>query len=286
MLGKPPAFAVNQWIITMAYLERNGASLYYDLLECTPPWMENPGTVLFCHGVGTNADIWSDWLSVLAGSYRILRFDLRGFGRSTVPGAGFDWSFELLMDDVLAVADVACSGGKFHYVGESLGGTLGLALADAHGKRLHSLTACSTAHRGGDIRKVADWRAFIEKEGMDAWSEQMMPLRFHDGAVPAPVHRWFHEIQRGSSADAILDLADLLMRADLTESLPGISVPTLLLAPDASPFVSLDITRDIHTRIPDCELQVFAGARHGLACSHGGDCARAVHGFLLRRGFA
>ncbi|MCZ6474218.1 MAG: hypothetical protein O6934_12325, partial [SAR324 cluster bacterium] len=45
---------------------------------------------------------------------------------------------------------------------------------------------------------------------------------------------------------------------------------TLLLAPDASPFVSLDITRDIHTRIPDCELQVFAGARHGLACSHGG----------------
>ncbi len=271
----------------MPYLESRAGPLYHELLDCTPPWLENPATIVFCHGVATNADIWSDWLPVLAGRFRLARFDMRGFGRSAVPGPGFAWAMDLLVEDVLAVAAAAGAGEeRFHYVGESLGGTVGLALAAARGERLHSLTACATAHRGGDISRVGQWRALVEGEGMRAWSEQMMPLRFHDGAVPKATYDWFHEVQQASSPDTTLDLADLLVATDLTESLAGIATPTLLLAPDASPFVSLEITRAIQTRLPDCELQVFAGARHGLACSHGGPCARTLLDFLERRQLA
>ena len=275
----------------MPYLEHADGALYYEVLDCTPPWVEHPPTILFCHGVATNADIWSDWLPVLSGAFRLARFDMRGFGRSAAPGAGYRWSMELLMADVLAVAaatnaDGERGGGKFHFVGESLGGTVGLALAAMDGESLHSLTACSTAHRGGDIQRVGEWRRFIAEKGMEAWSEQMMDLRFHEGAVPEPVFRWFHQVQAASSPDSTLGLADMLIAADLSESLAEIRVPALLLAPDASPFVSLEITRDIQTRIPDCELQVFAGARHGLACSHGAACAQTLLEFLKRRGLA
>ena len=283
----------------MPTLEREGGSLYYELLDCTPPWVENPPAVLFCHGVATDADIWSDWLPVLAGRFRIARFDMRGFGRSSVPGADYDWNLELLGRDALAVADLALAefgragnhggdGGekRVHYVGESTGGTLGLVLAASHPERLLSLTACSTAHKGGNIRNVDSWRAFIEKEGMEAWSEQMMDMRFHPGGVPRPMYEWFHKVQKESSADTTLGIADMLMGTDLANDLAAIKTPTLLLSPDNSPFVSLEITRDIQSRIPGCEVQVFPGARHGLACSHGKECAQALLGFLERHKLA
>ena len=35
--------------------------------------------------------------------------------------------------------------------------------------------------------------------------------------------------------------------------------------------------------MPDCEMHVVAGARHGLAHSHGPECAGALREFLERR---
>ncbi|MCH8841627.1 MAG: alpha/beta fold hydrolase [SAR324 cluster bacterium] len=267
----------------MPHLERENGSLYYEVHECPLPWVQRPATILFCHGVATNADIWAGWLPTLSAHYRVVRFDTRGFGRSAVPGAGFPWSMDLLVDDVLAIAG-ASGTKKFHLVGESLGGTVALATAINHGTRLLSVTALSTSHIGGSIQRVREWRDFIGREGMPAWSKQMMPLRFHDGAVADQVYRWFDEVQSASSADSVLDLADLLIGTDLTRSLPSIAVPALLMAPDASPFVSLDLTREIHKLIPGCELQVFAGARHGLACSHADACSRTLMDFIERKG--
>ena len=60
----------------------------------------------------------------------------------------------------------------------------------------------------------------------------------------------------------------------------------LLRAPAQSPFVPLAVMQDMHARLPGSELQVFADARHGLPCSHGVACARALRSFLDRRGLA
>ena len=267
----------------MPLLEREPGSLYYEVTDLTPPWVENPGTVVFCHGVSTTHGIWSNWLPVLAGDYRLVRFDTRGFGRSTAPGAGFPWTLDLLVDDVMAVARAA-GAETFHLVGESLGGTVALALAIAHGDALESLTVCSAAHRGGSIQRAGGWRAYVAEHGMEAWSRMMMDLRFHDDGVPAPVAEWFHREQAATSADSTLDLADLLLGTDLAPMLPRITAPTLILAPNASPFISLEIFLDMHRRIPHSELQVFADARHGLVCSHGAACAQTLKQFLARRG--
>ena len=65
--------------------------------------------------------------------------------------------------------------------------------------------------------------------------------------------------------------------------LSRITTPTLILAPNASPFIALEIFLDMHRRIPHSELQVFADARHGLVCSHGVACAQTLKQFLARR---
>jgi len=267
----------------MPTVERDGASLYYRVIDETPPWVPAPETIIIHHGVGIDSDIWRNWLGAIVPRYRAVLLDMRGFGRSTVPPPDHAWSMDGLMADALAVADAA-GAERFHFVGESLGGTLGLSLAIHHADRLLSVTAASTAHRGGLIHHVGEWRAFIAEHGMARWSEVMMERRFHPDALPSSVHAWFHEVQSACSEDAVLGLAELLVGTDLTEELVRIRTPVLLLAGDRSPFVPLAITNEIHQRVAHAELQVFPHARHGLVCSHAAACAETLVAFLDRHG--
>ena len=50
--------------------------------------MAGQETVLFLNGLAIDSDIWVTWLPALVDRYRIVRTDLRGFGRSFVPAAG------------------------------------------------------------------------------------------------------------------------------------------------------------------------------------------------------
>jgi pimeloyl-ACP methyl ester carboxylesterase len=262
-------------------LNRPHGPLHYEITDVTTPWHGEAETILFHHGVGITGDIWLEWLPPLADRYRLVRLDVRGFGRSSVPGPGFAWSMDLLAEDALAVAR-AVGAERFHYVGESLGGTLGLHLAIHRPDALRSLTTCSTAHRGGSIQRVGEWRDFIARHGMTAWSAMMMDLRMAPD-VPAPYRQWFECQQAKCSADAILDLADVLVAVDVTERLGSITAPTLILHPDASPFIPLPMALEMHARIPRSELRIFPGARHALAHTHGSACAAALREFLARR---
>ncbi len=268
----------------MPTIDRSGAHLHYEVTDLTPPWESAPQTLLFCHGVATNADCWAGWLPALIDRYRIVRFDLRGFGRSgTSPGSD-GWSLDLLADDVLAVAD-ATGAERFHLVGESTGGTVALHLAARGEAGVTSVTVCNASHRGGAINRVEEWRDFIAAQGMTAWSEQMMALRFAPGALNERMAAWYHGVQAGTDAAALLGVADMLVAADLTPVLPRVAVPTLILAPGRSPFVSLDVLTEIAGAVPDAELRLFPDAQHGLPFSHAGACARALRSFLEARGF-
>lgn len=269
--------------MTTGKLERPGGALYYEIIDVTAPWAADAPLIVFHHGVGATADIWAEWLPALVDRYRIARFDTLGFGRSAVPGPGFPWSLDGLADDVLAVARTA-GADRFHLVGESLGGTVALHLASRHPETVRTVTVSNASHRGGSIQRAREWRAFIGARGMAAWGEMMTPLRLDRAHVPEEKYRWFERVQAQAAADSVLDLADLLIGTDLTDDLGAIRAPALLLAPGQSPFVPLSVMEDMHARIPGSELQVFPGARHGLPCSHGEACGRALRAFLDRRG--
>lgn len=266
----------------MPMLEGADGTLYYEICDIVPPWLRPAQTILFLNGLAIDADIWVTWLPALADRYRIVRTDLRGFGRSFVPPPGTPWSLEQIARDVrevMAAAEVE----RVHFVGESTGGTVGLHLAARQPEALLSLTTVCAAHRGGSINRSQRLRDDVAALGMDAWSEELMRLRFHEGALSEPMHRWFHDVQRASAPHACMDLVDMLVAVDLSAELGSIRVPTLILAPDDSPFVSVESQAERLRAIPASELHVVAGARHGLAHSHGPECARVLRDFLRRR---
>lgn len=246
--------------------------------DLTPPWREAPEAILFHHGIGTCADCWVDWLPVLADRYRIVTFDLPGHGARPVP-AGIIWEWQGLIDDVLAVADAA-EAPRFHLVGESTGGTVALACAADHPDRVMSVGVSNGSYKGGSIQNVAAWQDVIEKGGMAAWSDFMMPLRFFDDTVPAKERRWYQEQQAACDPAAVLGVLAALRQADLTDRLATIAQPTLILHPDSSPFIPVEMMATLQQAMPDARLQVFPHARHGLPFSHGTECAAVLRRFL------
>lgn len=266
----------------MPFAETPSGNIYYEVCDLTPPWLENPQTIIFHHGVAGHPAMWTAWLGVLYGQYRLVRFDMRGHERSVMPQTGFDWSFEGLVDDVLAVADAA-GAQRFHFVGESIGGTVGIACALSHANRLHSLTLSNASPIGGLLGNVNVWREMVKTGTQQKWAAQMMQWRFYDNALDRQTYDWYRKLHENCSMDVCLDLADLLLEADYTSDLARIETPTLLLSPDSSPFIPAKIMQNMHELIADSELQVFANSRHGLPFSHGKACAKVLAGFLQRR---
>jgi pimeloyl-ACP methyl ester carboxylesterase len=256
-------------------------SLYYKVLDITPEWVENPETILFHHGVGANTEIWAEWIPVLGLNYRIVRFDMRGFGRSTTKPVG-NLSFDTLIQDISTVAnEVSCA--QFHLVGESIGGTAALAYALQHPKTLHSLTLTNTAFRGGVIQNVVEWEQLLKEQGTAAWSKRLMPRRFHDDAKMSAAKRAWYELQQANHpVDSIIVARDILVGADLGPRLSELTLPVLLMHADGSPFIAVDQMAEMHSRLRNSEFHVFNHARHGLPFSHAQECAQVMFEFLTR----
>ena len=186
-----------------------------------------------------------------------------------------------MVADLLAVADAAAAE-RFHLVGESLGGTIALYAGLRRPDRVASITAISCGHRGSGIANAREWEGLIADHGMGAWSAQMMRHRFHEGALSPERHAWFEAQQARHPPEVVLGLMRMLLAMDLTEELPSLNRPVLLLGSDGSPFVGPAMTAEMHRLLPDSEMQVFAGTRHGLPFSHARQCAAVVADYLAR----
>lgn len=66
-----------------AVLKRpDGCELFYIVDDFTDPWRPAQ-TVLLVHGLAESTEAWRAWVPHFSGQYRVVRVDLRGFGRST-----------------------------------------------------------------------------------------------------------------------------------------------------------------------------------------------------------
>ncbi len=263
----------------MALAQTAHGALHYETLDHSSPWQKSALPVLFHHGIGSSAALWTGWFSALVDRHPLVVFDMRGCGRSHVPGDGFKWSLAQMVDDLYAVADAAGLA-RFHLVGESIGGTVALAATIARPDRIATLTVSNGAHLGASIQRVQVWQKQLDQGGVKAWSDAFMPDRFHDGALSPERWAWFAQQQEQWPRESILKALGVLVGADLTPHLGAIRCPTLLLHPDASPFIPVPVMAELHRLLPTSQLNVFGHSRHGLPYSHAAQCAEVLRSFL------
>ena len=123
----------------------------------------------------------------------------------------------------------------------------------------------------------------MAEQGFEAWSADMIEKRFTAWQTDDAHRDWFDKAQCASDSETILTLAEILVGLDYSGHLGGIGCPVLLIHPDSSPFIPLDIPVALKAGLPQAELKVIPGARHGIACSHAAECANAAIAFLERR---
>lgn len=133
------------------------------------PWL------MFCNSLGTDLHMWDSQARELCRSYRILRYDRRGHGRSTAPPSPFTLSD--LGTDILALLD-ALEIAKTHFCGLSIGGLTGLWLCLNAPDRFDRVVLCATAAKIGSA---------------EGWNARMSAVRAHGlaGLASATSERWF-----------------------------------------------------------------------------------------------
>ncbi len=249
--------------------------IHYVTADLRPPWVTSGLPVIFNHGVGTNMDIWAEWVPVIAARHLMVRFDMRGFGQSAIPSEHHNWSMEEMVNDLWEVAD-ACSSDRVHLVGESFGGTIALAAAAARPKRVASVTISNGTFKGAGIRQIERWDSEFAQGGADGWSDRMMAHRFVAGVGDPHALAWFAKEQATTRPHVVLAIRNLLAAADLTEELKTLDIPISIVLPDCSPFVPVLHGVELHNLAKRSTLRVVPGARHGLPFARGREEASAL----------
>ncbi len=105
-------------------------------------------TIVFIHGFGLDSRMWDPQFDAFQSAFRVIRYDLRGFGRSSLPPAA-PYSHEDDLNTLLSSPAVSKLGGApAHVVGLSMGGRTALRFAVAYPQSVRSLVLAAPALDG------------------------------------------------------------------------------------------------------------------------------------------
>lgn len=200
---------------------------------------------------------------LVTAGYRVLRYDTRGHGASDATTPPYD--FSLLVADVIALWD-ALDIRTSDFIGLSLGGSTGLAVAVEHPGRIGRLVASdSRAWAPPDFR--AGWEpriATARRDGMDALVESTIARWFTAPFVAAdpPALAPIRAMIRRTSVDGYIGCARALQEIDYRDRLGRIACPTLLLAGAHDPAATPQSIGEIQARIAGSRFVVIPDAAH------------------------
>jgi pimeloyl-ACP methyl ester carboxylesterase len=112
-------------------------------------------TVLALHGYPDNAAMWDALVDLLAVGHRVVRYDVRGAGRSGSPAGRSGYRLAQLADDARAVLDAVAPDRPVHLVGHDWGSVQGWYFLTS--PRLAGRIASFTSISGPSLDQVRPW---------------------------------------------------------------------------------------------------------------------------------
>lgn len=236
--------------------------------------------LLLLHGLGADWQDWEAQIPAFAPFRRVIAPDLRGFGASDRPGSGY--CIEQFASDCWALFDTLGIR-RTALLGHSMGGAVALQMTLDRPQSVERLMMAnsvpsfrpnSIAARGEIMTRRLLMRLFGPR-----WLARLSARRM----FPRPDQRALRSrvIRRAETADRDAYLAALksLTQWDVRDRLPGLDVPTLVLASQCDYFASRDQEAFVKA-LPRGGMQVFPGARHGLPMERPAEFNAAVLRFL------
>ena len=219
--------------------------------------------VTLSHSLAATSAMWGPQLKALTARWRVLNYDTRGHGATDAPAGAY--TLDQLAEDarqLLAALGVRTT----HWVGLSMGGMIGQTLALRAPELFASLVLCDTSSR-------------VPPEARPTWQERIRTAESQgmEPLVEATIGRWFTAPFRDARRD-VVDPVRAMIRAtppagyagcchaisqlDLTDRLPAIKIPTLVIVGEEDQGTPVAAARAIQGRIKGAELVVLKSAAH------------------------
>ncbi|MCL6271164.1 alpha/beta hydrolase [Sansalvadorimonas sp. 2012CJ34-2] len=241
----------------------------YSILEGGNPEGE---TILMVHGFSAHKDNWLLLSDRLSDDFHIIAIDLAGHGDSS-SGPELDYSIPKQVDRVNDILN-ALKPGKVHYMGNSMGGAIGLFFADQYPQHLKSLTLIDNA--GIESPTPSEYFLLLEKGQNPLIPRKpgdfdvlvnfvMSDVPFMPWPIPAVLER--KSLQRTAINEQIF--ADMMKSREEIGSpeyvrnvLEDIRVPTLVIWGEEDRVLDVSSIEIMEAHIPNMQAVILPGIGH------------------------
>jgi 3-oxoadipate enol-lactonase len=235
----------------------------------TDLWHEAAGEgtpVVLVHAGICDARMWDDVVPLLASEHRVVRYDMRGFGRSGAITRPFSPSGDLV--SVLDAAGIE----RAALCGVSFGGAVALETTVVHPERVSAvLVACSAVDwsdvPGGLTRRIEEADAAADAGDLDRAVELELRIWVDGEGRKGPADPAVRERVREMNHRA-LDLARQATaepewsEPSVEQRLGEIAAPTLIVAGEHDVPFMRESCREIADRVPGARLTTMSGVAH------------------------
>jgi 3-oxoadipate enol-lactonase len=233
-------------------VDANGCPLYvrFDGHDKTAP------ALMLSNSLGTDLHMWDQHAPEWAKSFRLVRYDRRGHGRSGLGSAPH--TMETLGRDALAIMD-ALELEKVHWCGLSMGGMVGQWLAANAPERVDRLILSNTSAYFADKTRWNDRIKTVREKGLAAIADGIMNIWFTPGfraRAPETIAR-MKKMLTETSVNGYLASCESVRDMDHRDLLPKITAPTLVLAGKHDQSTPLEAAEFMHANIPGSALVVL-----------------------------
>jgi 3-oxoadipate enol-lactonase len=267
-------------LLDTGFVAVSGGRLYYESIGSGP-------TVVLLHGGNLDRRMWDEQLPILAPHFRVVRYDARGFGRSSPA----DTAYQAHSDLYALLQHLGVR--RASLVGLSLGGRIAIDFTLDHPDMVDKLVLAGPGLSGWRDWSAEDttWLIAARRAGHAGDSVGIaMSWLSSDYMRPAMEQPQLARRLRAIASDNATYWMGLFRHEDREREadppalnrLSAIRVPTLLLIGDRdSPVIRL-IVDTLASRVPGSRVVVIQGAGHMVNMERPADFDRAVLDFLLR----
>ncbi len=255
--------------------EVDGIGLHYELAGDRGP------LIVLTHGLGGRLEFFAPHVEALAARHRVLRWDLRGAGRSDKPPGPY--APALFARDLAGLLDVVAEPAAY-VVGHSGGGVVAQRFALDFPERVRGLVLVSTSSEVGEKASAA-WNRLadtIERDGFGSAARDPDPRGFAPAfATSHPeVVRELAERTRENDPRAYAASARAFGAYNWTDELPQVAAPTLILQGLADRMTPPGGSVILSRRLPHSRLVMVPDAGHNLPIEVPALFTAAILGFL------
>ena len=144
--------------IQSGFVETNGTRLYYEMMGEGHP-------LALLHGGYMDRRMWDDQFATFAQYYQVIRYDIRGFGKSELPQVAYSDRQDLY--DLLTHLGIE----KAYLLGLSLGGGIALDFTLEHPERVDGLVLVGSSVTGAPVPQI------LTQQEIQALIQQQQPMQ-------------------------------------------------------------------------------------------------------------